>query len=351
MVAARHARGSVPAQFTGSGERPLVLLFYDGFEWRAREGRLRGLFERGRKLARFLYRTARRRQVYTGFYTAFLGFVAALREAGCDVRINDFRAARARPHHPIGLAGYPSVLQRVRLPNPVVFGPGDFGLPEESRALRDDPRIRFLIQPSDWFAEYYRPFVGDKIATCFAPIDTERWRDLSGEPKEVDVLIYDKIRWHRDRIVPAVRERLCNHLRQRGLSWAVVEYGRHHLAEFESALRRSRTMAFLCEHETQGLACEEALASGLPVFAWDEGVFIDPALAPHMPAGLRTSTVPYFDERCGRTFTLADLEGEFDRFWQDHAGYRPRDYVVETLTAKRCAEIYLALYRDAAAPA
>ena len=333
------------------GERPLVLLFYDGFEWRAREGRLRGLFERGRKLARFLYRTARRRQVYTGFYTAFLGFVSALQEAGCEVRINDFRTARARPDHPIGLAGYPQVLRTVALPNPVVFGPGDFGLPEESRALRDEPRIRFLIQPSDWFAEYYRPFVGNKIATCFAPIDTARWRDLSGETKEVDVLIYDKIRWHRDSVVPAVRERLCEHLRRRGLSWAVVEYGRHHVAEFEAALRRSRSMAFLCEHETQGLACEEALASGLPVFAWDEGVFIDPWLAPHMPEGLRTSTVPYFDERCGRTFALVDLEPEFDRFWQDLPGYRPRDYVTETLTAARCAETYLALYRAAARPA
>ena len=350
MVAPDQPRGTVPVIPTPSGERPLVLLFYDGFEWRAREGFVRGLFERGRQFARWAYRTLRRRQVHTGFYTAFLGFVAALREAGCDVRINDFRTARALPHHPIGLAGYPQVLETVALPNPVVFGPGDFGLPEPSRALADEARIRFLIQPSTWFAEYYRPFVGDKIATCFAPIDTRRWPDLSGQPKDIDVLIYDKIRWHRERLVPAVRERLCAHLDARGLSWAVVEYGHHHLAEFAAAMRRSRAMAFLCEHETQGLACEEALASGLPVFAWDEGVFIDPALAPFMPETLRTSTVPYFDDRCGRTFTLPGLEPEFDRFWQDLPGYRPRDYVLEALTPARCAETYLALYRAATVP-
>ena len=144
---------------------PLVLLFYDGFEWRARPGLLGGFAAQGCRAARFVYRTVRRKQVYTGFYTAFLALRTALERHGCDVWVNDFAAARARPGYPIGLAGYPSVLDAVQLPNPVVFGPGDFGTPDAAVAVARDPRMKLLIQPSDWFRDYYRPVCGEKVVT------------------------------------------------------------------------------------------------------------------------------------------------------------------------------------------
>ena len=328
---------------------PLVLLFYDGFEWRARSGAVRGIAAQARRAARFVYRTMRRKQVYTGFYTAFLALRTALERHGCDVRVNDFAAARARPDHPIGLAGYPSVLDAVRLPNPAVFGPGDFGTPAAAVTVARDPQMRVLIQPSDWFRDYYRPSCGDKVVTWFAGIDTDLWQDRSAHPKSCDVLIYDKIRWDRESVVPAIHDRLVRHLEARGLSYRILRYGHHHRDEFAAALAGARSLAFLCEHETQGLAYQEALAANVPVFAWDEGVFVDPLLAGAAPAGLDVSSVPYFDERCGRRFRAAALESEFERFWADRATYRPRDYVGECLGMTRSAEAYLALYARAGA--
>lgn len=327
---------------SASLRKPLVLLFYDGFEWRAREGVLPGLWHQGRRLARFLYRTVRRRQVRTGFYTAFVALRTALERAGCDVRVNDFALARKMPEYPIGIAGYPEVLQAVDgLPNPRIFGPGDYGAPE---AIMNDPRIRLLIQPSDWFRDYCRASLDDRVVTWFAGIDTERWQDLSGREKSVDVLIYDKIRWHRDTVVPALLDRLTAHLDARGLRWRVLRYGHHHQGEFVAGLAASKSLAFLCEHETQGLACQEAMATNIPVFAWDEGVLVDPQAAPAAPPGLAVSSVPYFDARCGRRFTLADVEGAFDGFWADLPGYRPREYVCEALSMEASALAYMDLY-------
>lgn len=326
---------------------PLVLLFYDGFEWRAKEGVLPGIAAQARRLARFVYRTVRRKQVYTGFYTAFLALRTALERHGCDVRVNDFAAARARPDYPIGIAGYPSVLDAVRLPNPVVFGPGDFGTPAASVAVARDPRMKVLIQPSDWFRDYYRPTCGDKVVTWFAGIDTKLWQDRSAHPKTLDVLIYDKLRWDRETMVPAIRDRLVRLLEARGLSYRILRYGHHHRDEFAAGLAEARAMAFLCEHETQGLAYQEALAANVPVFAWDEGRFVDPLLAKAAPPGLDVSSVPYFDERCGRRFRLDEMESEFAKFWRDLATYRPRDYVCECLGMKQSAEAYLTLYASA----
>ena len=327
---------------------PLVLLFYDGFEWRARPGHVGGALAQARRLARFLYRSARRRQVRTGFYTAFVALRTALEREGCDVRVNDFRTAAALPDYPICLAGYPSVLDAVDLPNPVVFGPGDFGTPEAAVKVAANPKMKLLIQPSDWFRDYYRPSCGNKVVTWFAGLDCETFTDTSTADKMIDVLIYDKIRWHRDMQVPAILERLQAHLAVRGLRSRVLRYGYHHQKSFAHALRQSRAMAFLCEHETQGLAYQEAMAANVPVFAWDEGVFVDPLLKKAAPPGLAVSSVPYFDERCGTRFREDEIESAFDSFWSNLPTFRPRQYVETELSMTKSATAYLELYKRAA---
>jgi hypothetical protein len=338
-----------PPALHRTGRGPLVLLFYDGYEWRARAGKLGALRAQARRLARFLYRTVRRKQVRTGFYTAFVALRTALERHGCDVRVNDFATAAAMPGYPIGIAGYPSVLDAVRLPNPTIFGPGDYGAPAAARAVAEQPNIKLLIQPSDWFRDYYRPSCGDKVVTWPAGIDTTRWTETPAAEKSVDVLIYDKIRWYRETRVPAILDRLTAHLDRLGLSYRVLQYGHHHQHAFAEGLKVSRSLAFLCEHETQGLAYQEALAAGVPVFAWDEGEFVDPQLNRDAPPGLAVSSVPYFDDRCGVTFELAAMEPKFDEFWARRAGFRPRAYVEDTLSLEQSARLYLDLYSRAGA--
>ena len=104
------------------------------------------------------------------------------------------------------------------------------------------------------------------------------------------------------------------------------------------------TIVFVCEHETQGLAYQEAMSSGVPVFAWDEGELVDPELRRYAPADLVVSSVPYFDERCGVRFRRADLEERFSAFWEALPAFRPRDYVCEHLGFETAARRYLELY-------
>ena len=62
--------------------RPLVLLFYDGFERMAEPGLTGAAYSQARRFARLAYRTALRRQPRTGFYTWFLMLRRALERAG-----------------------------------------------------------------------------------------------------------------------------------------------------------------------------------------------------------------------------------------------------------------------------
>ena len=327
--------------------RETVLLFYDGYELRAREGRFASIYHKARSRLRFLYGFLLGKHNKSGFWVAFQGLRTALIAAGHDVRVNDFRAARARPDQPIGIAGYPTVLDKVRLPNPMIFGPGDPGYPPEAASLAAEAKVRRIIQPSDWFVDYYRPTCGDKMMRCPIGMDLGGLADAGKASKSVDVLVYDKIRWKRDTLVDAVRERLIKHLTAKGLTVETVVYGNYTKKAYLSALRRSRAMAFLCEHETQGLAYAEALAMNVPVFAWDEGELVDPLQRPHMTPDLRVSSVPYFDDRCGARFKLHTMEDAFDAFWAARSAYRPRDYVADALTPAETADIYMKAYRAA----
>ena len=257
-----------------------MLLFYDGFELSLRPGVTGYAYSRLRQLARYVYRSMRRRQVRTGFYTAFRLLVVSLRRYGCVVKINALGLAARHPDHPIGVAGYPSVLKAADVPNPRLFGPGDYGYPDTAAVVARDPRNRILTQPSEWPVEFYRGACGDKVRAMFVGIDTELWPDLSEQRKDLDFVVYDKIRWDHGSVrgsdTPAIVTRTTRLLDQLGLSYVVLRYGAHHLGQFRNALSRARGMIFLCEHETQGIAYQEAMASNVPVLALDEGVLADP---------------------------------------------------------------------------
>lgn len=329
--------------------RPTVLLFYDGFELRLRPGVVGYSYAHLHGLARYLYRSARREQVWTGFYTAFRLLAESLRRYGCTVRINAFGLAARNPAWPIGIAGYPSVLQAADLPNPRIFGPGDYGYPDEAALVARDPRNRILTQPSEWPVEFYRDACGDKAQPLFVGIDTEGWPDLSAARKDLDFIVYDKIRWHADGTVryaepvPIV-ERTTRRLTQRGMRYVVLRYGAHHVGQFRQALSRARAMLFLCEHETQGIAYQEALASNVPVLALDEGILMDPVQKRFASPDLRVSSVPYFDATCGETFVADDFEVPLDRFMHKRDTYRPREYVLNHLSMQQAAANYLGMY-------
>ncbi|WP_405402102.1 glycosyltransferase [Paracoccus sp. Ld10] len=324
-----------------------VDLFYHGYEEKALERPFGRLQSRLHLTARTAYRGLRHKQLYTGFYTAFRNLRLGLEKLGMDVHTNDFAHARRNPTQPIGIAGFPEVYDLVKLPNPAVFGPGYVPRPAELDAMTTGQNIRIFTQPSEWYCQIWRDKLGKRVQPMFVPIMLDEWPDLSKAPKSHDVVIYDKLRWHREEMVPRILQRVQDHLRQRGLSSVVLRYGDHHIGHFRTSLKGGRAMIFLCEHETQGLAYQEAMASGIPIFAWNEGNLIDPVEKRLAPEGLFAPSVPYFDDRCGTTFTENDIEASFDRFWASLAAFDPRSYVAEELNSERSARAYLDLLDQA----
>ena len=103
-------------------------------------------------------------------------------------------------------------------------------------------------------------------------------------------------------------------------------------------------MVFLCEHETQGIAYQQALSCGVPILAWDRGGYWqDPSYYPHKVTFGPVTSVPYWDERCGKTFKdITAFMDAWSSFWEDVCSqrFRPRDYILQNLTLEKCACTY-----------
>ena len=322
----------------------VVLLFYEDFD--------RDRFFKGdrhiKRGLRKIYRSFAGGQRVTGFRVAFTSLTQVLERAGFDVRVNDFALARKNPSYPIGIAGYPHILSGFSLPNPAVLGPGLLDHPGMAPQLMEDPRYKAYLCPSEWCRRLFAKAYGDRCMTWFVGIDTDAWPDLRGEPKDVDFIVYEKVLWNRAEAAPKLVGPILAELKRRGLTAELLSYGRYDYAQYRDLLRRSRGMIFLVEHETQGIACQEAMASNVPILAWDQGLWLDPKRLAFESAPVPASSVPYFGPQCGERFKgLDEFPAALDRFLEGRAIYTPRAFVVERLSMAESARLYIKHYASA----
>lgn len=271
--------------------------------------------------------------------------VKALRRSGYIVRENDYDVALANQYYPVGLVGTPALLSKWSLKNPAILGPSMYDNPKQNPDLMKNKNFKYYILTCKWLKDIFEPYYGDKCIIWSAGIDTEEWIDTKHFMKDIDVLIYDKIRWNRDKTVHAFMTPIVEHIKKKGLSAYVLRYGDITHDEYKSLLRRSKAMVFMCEHETQGIAYHEALASNVPIIAWDYGWWTDPVWPLYLESPARASSVPNFSHECGVRFKMIDgFASAFDRFWSNVNDYSPRRYIENELSFEKTAKLYAKYY-------
>ena len=321
--------------------KKLILLFYKEFEKDT-------IFKYDRYLKRVvrpIYNLTHSRQKKTGFGVSFELLKRALEEQGWLVRVNDYALAREHPEYPVGLVGFPAVVDGWDLPNPAILGPSLFDHPLLAPRLMEDPRFRIYLVLAQWMYDMFRPIYGDACVRWHAGTDTDQWADTSLFAKDIDFLVYDKIRWNHEARSTELLHPILDVLARRGLRTHLIRYKYHDHKTYRRLLERSRAMIFLCEHETQGLAYQEALACNVPVLAWDNGYWLDPLWKQVSNAMIPASSVPFFSADCGDRFAnLGRFEEALNRFLDRMISYRPRKYVLENLSWQQSATIYSRAY-------
>ena len=286
-----------------------------------------------------------------GIDRVYLNLCAGLDLLGIEYVVNP-KMSEIRSSDWVGVIGRGrSCLDRYTALNPIVTGIAVAYHPAEWPTLFEDYRVIYNVVHSNWVKEIYTKWYGEsRIKIWAAGIDTTLWKPIIKKEIKFDFLVYEKIMWEKDRTVRAVVNPILQYLNERNLTYKVIHYGTYEPKELLDLLQSSRGFIFLSEHESQGLAYQQAMSAGLPILAWDQGLWLDPCRFEYGDAIVHASSVPFFDERCGLTFrSFRDFPAALDLFIDkiNSGDFFPRDYILENLTLTKTAENYLNILKYA----
>lgn len=279
-----------------------------------------------------------------GIQSVYLNLVKGLQKIRVPF-LSNIPYSDIRPDDRVGVIGVGrECLDDYVQPNRILAGVAVAEHPAAWPSLFQDKPIARYVVHCDWVKAMYERSYGPRIATWAVGIDTDYWSPEASGLRPIDFLIYDKVRWDRDRVRRALVEPLVAELDRRGLTYTVIRYGAYNRAAYKHVLKSSKAMLFLCEHETQGLAYQEAMSCGVPILAWDPGAWLDPWRFRYGETHVPASSVPFFDDRCGLTFKgVPDFSRQLEAFLEVRSNLSPRAYVSDNLTLEGSARSYLKL--------
>ncbi|MGY3148512.1 glycosyltransferase involved in cell wall biosynthesis [Bradyrhizobium sp. USDA 3397] len=217
----------------------------------------------------------------SGQLRVFLNLCAGLDRLGIRYRVNDYGYIAEHPDELACVVGRTFLLDKFPWKNPILLGAAAHNHPLDDPDLFKRLPVKKVVVPGPWYVDMYRPYWPETEAWPVG-IDTSLWAPSARAQKTIDVLIYDKVHWDRERYAPEMIEPVRARLIKEGRSFTELRYGSYKEADYQAALARSRAMIFLCQSESQGIAYQQALSCGVPVFAWDPGgPWRDPDYYPH----------------------------------------------------------------------
>jgi len=286
-------------------------------------------------------------QRMTGHKKVYVNLKKGLHILNKKVICNKIGSYKKNPEWPLGFIGKGYYLEKIQtLSNPILLGPGVIDHPKQNPNLINKLNCIGYVAPSIWYSNILKEFWGEKVYVWPVGIDTVIWKPISNIKKIYDVLIYDKIsnRMNAEFLITNIEQ----YLERKKINSIRIMYGYYNEDEFKRLVHLSKSVIFLSRNETQGIAYQEMMSAGLPVLAFDPGFWEGAHLGENYTdiGKYPASSVPYFDERCGKTFSsYAQFIEAFEIFWENvlKKKYKPRDYVMEHLTLEKCASRYLDL--------
>ena len=185
-----------------------------------------------------------------------------------------------------------------------------------------------LVAPSWWVENKLKKYFD--VTKCLVWPVAIYEPDIQYSETTIDCLIYHKNRSQED--LDYMKELLD----RRRLSYTQLQYGSYTQDNFRQALSSCKFCVIIDNTESQGIAIEEMMAAGKPLFVWDTPVWDHMGQEYAVPA----SSVPYWSYECGEKTADKDaLDLSLDHFLSRLTTYTPRAYVDRELSPAATVKI------------
>lgn len=216
--------------------------------------------------------------------------------------------------------------------NTLIVGPNLVITPLDHKEILCDKAIDIILQPSAWTKDFMimvKPELKDKLRIWPAGVALAETKNIG---KSIDMLVYTK-----NNAEKKLLDRIILSLKERKLAFDIIDYGAFKQRDYFDKLERSRSLLYLSNSESQGLAIQEAWARNVPTLVFDSGYFNYKQY--HYP--YEKISAPYLNDQNGMFFTADNFDEIFAQFWNKLAAFAPRAYVEKNLSDRVCAERFL----------
>jgi hypothetical protein len=214
-----------------------------------------------------------------------------------------------------------------------IFGPHFSVFPEKTQIDMITGNNTIYSLPCDWSINYwkYNP-VCKYINFKSLPfgVDTDKFNEIVSFDKRTSVFLYYKRR------SPEELAFILNFLEKLNINVRIFNYiSQYKEEDYINYLHNSKFGIWLDAHESQGFALQEALSCNVPLFVWSVTSMNQEYGSNY--ADIPATTIPYWDNRCGESFTtISEIEDKFQKFIDNLSSYKPREYIVENLSMDVC---------------
>lgn len=231
------------------------------------------------------------------------------------------------PSNPINTSLFPN--------KKFIFGPHFSVFPTKKLVnINNTHKNSIYLQPSKWAYNAWDMFSIQDVVPLkiFAfPVNTEKFKPIVENTKN-KVFIYFKRRKQSELLY------LQDFFKKKGINYKIFDYVKKYKEEdYINYLQKAKYGIVLDAHESQGFAIEEALSCNVPLLVWnvssmsqEEGIKY-----PDIPA----TSIPYWDKKCGEYFyKKEEFESKYNEFISKLNTYKPREFIMETLSLEKCSE-------------
>jgi len=221
-----------------------------------------------------------------------------------------------------------------------IFGPHFSVFPNNKLLhINNTNNNSIYIQPSDWVRDLWINMNAQKylpIKTFPFSVEVDKFRPIENS-KNNEIFIMFK---QRD---PKELEYIITFFNNINVKYKLFNYQtKYNENEYISCLQNAKYGIWIGRHESQGFALEEALSCNIPLLVWDVN-YMSQEYGCNYP-DIPGTVIPYWDNRCGEYFKEKEnFEKTYYKFINKLDTYKPREYILENLSPKKCGERFIKL--------